>query len=81
MALEDAFRSLDDLDGREFHRLVDEYQTLDKVLSEAMKSAAKHVKDSDKGYHCLLLLIKCSNAVKFWQEVLARIRVRQPFTP
>ena len=50
LALEDAFRSLDDLDSLDFHRLVDAYQTLDKVLSEAMKSAAKHVKDLDKGY-------------------------------
>ena len=49
MALENAFRSLDDLDGLEFCRLVDAYQTLDKVLSEAIKRAAKHVKDSDKG--------------------------------
>ena len=66
MALEDAFRSLDDLDGLEFHRLVDAYQTLDKVLSEAMKSAAKHVKDSNKGYQFSPFLIKCSNAAKLW---------------
>ena len=48
--------------------MVDAYQTLDKVLSEAMKSAAKHVKDSDKGYRFLPFLIKCSNAVKLPHE-------------
>ena len=45
-----------------------------------MKSAAKHVEDSEKGYQFSPLLIKCSNAVKLWQEVLARTRVRRPFT-
>ena len=80
MALEDAFRSLDDLDGHEFHRLVDEYQTLDEVLSETMKCAGNHVKDSDKGYQFSPFLIRSSNTVKLWQEVLARICVRRPFT-
>ena len=81
LALEDAFCSLDYLDGLDFHRPVNAYQTLDKVLSEAMKSAAKHAKDSDKGYLFPPFLIKCSNAVKLWQEVLVRTRVCQPFTP
>ena len=81
MALEEAFRSLDDLDGHDFHRLVDKYQTLDKVLSEAMKCAANHVKDLDKDYQFLPFLIKCSNMVKLSQEVLARTRVRRLFIP
>ena len=58
--------SLDDLDGHNFHWLVDEYQTLHKVVSEAMKYAANDAKDSDKGYQFSSFLVKCSNAVKLW---------------
>ena len=74
--LEADFECLDDneLDGDKRRRLVARYQTIDKVIAENMKCAANSVKSSDRGcqFSNELLIIKCSNQVKLWEEVLSR---------